>query len=191
MFQLKITLEETDPPVWRRILVPGRYTFYDLHVAIQNAMGWTDSHLHLFEISRGGGNKPTIIECPFSEPEFVGEKILYTTDYFVRDYLKKAGDLIQYEYDFGDCWRHKILLERTIQKAPKEKYPQCLDGLLACPPEDCGSVRGYYDCIRALKEQDDAEGLLDWLGDWVPDHFDPEEVIFESPRKRLLDCLKD
>ncbi len=188
---MKVTLVGTDPLVWRRIIVPDSYTFYDLHVAIQNAMGWTDSHLHLFEKRRRGARKASLeILCPF-DPYDGPDEWSFTTEVPILVLLRKKGDQIGYRYDFGDDWYHEIVVESVFLKAPRTSYPRMVDGQRACPPEDCGGLGGYVDCIKALRGEDNGEGLLEWLGDWKPDRFDPSAVVFESPRKRLLDCLKD
>ncbi|MCX6575158.1 MAG: hypothetical protein NTV82_02065, partial [Candidatus Aminicenantes bacterium] len=70
-------------------------------------------------------------------------------------------------------------------------YPECLDGQLAGPPEDCGSISGYYDCVKAVKNRDDSEGLLTWVGNWKPDKFNPKKVLFENPRTRLKFALRN
>lgn len=190
VYQLKITLCDTKPAVWRRILVPESYTFYDLHVAIQNAMGWTDSHLHCFE-KRDFGNKRynrplLVIDCPYSVEEFKRElPTLYVTETPITHILKEEKDNIIYVYDFGDNWEHDVVLEKIYAKESSKKYPICLDGALACPPEDCGSTPGYYQCIQTLKDNKDKE-LLEWMGDWDPQRFDPKNVVFENPRKRFL-----
>jgi hypothetical protein len=186
--QIKIQLAGTDPPVWRRIQIPESYTFYDLHVAIQNAMGWTDSHLHMFEIPSDRGERhPIRIDCPYSDPE----EQLITTEVPIRNFFSERGDKARYIYDFGDGWLHDLVVENILPKDGRRKYPICLSGELACPLEDCGGVPGYYDCIRALRERDDSEGLLTWLGRWRPDRFNPKIVIFEEPRKRFWDSWGD
>ncbi len=192
VIQLKITLVGTDPSIWRRIIVPESFTFYDLHVAIQNAMGWTDSHLHMFEKRRPGARKASLeIQCPFAIPEEDPDVWPFTTEVAIREFLRKKADRIGYRYDFGDDWLHEIYVEGAMPREKGVSYPVIIGGELACPPEDCGGLGGYMDCIKALRERDDSEGLLKWLGDWKPDRFDPSAVVFESPRKRLLDCLKD
>jgi hypothetical protein len=192
VFQFKITLLETDPPVWRRIQVPESFSFYDLHVAIQDAMGWMDYHLHMFEIEGAGreGNRVRI-DCPFGDIEFVPEDYYLTTEVLLNRFFKKENDRALYTYDFGDSWEHDILLEKIVPREPRKKYPVCLDGRLACPPEDCGSVDGYYRCIEALKNRDNSDGLLDWLGNWRSDKFNPKKVVFENPRKRLDLAFRD
>ena len=192
IYQFKITLLETDPPIWRRIQVPEYYTFYELHVAIQNAMGWTDSHLHQFEIAdetRTRGIR--YIECPYCIEDIEEDDFLLTTEVPLKNYLNKVGNSVLYRYDFGDCWEHDVLLEGIFKREPNIKYPQCLDGKLACPPEDCGSIPGYYDCIEAIKNRDNSEGLLTWLGRWKPYNFNPKLVKFENPRSRFKETLED
>ncbi len=190
IFQIKITLLETDPPVWRRIQIPETFTFYDLHVAIQNAMGWTDSHLHLFEIEYDDGPEKRVrIDAPYCVEDIEGDRILLTTEVALSEYFCGPGDKMMYTYDFGDNWKHEVILEEVFHRELKVKYPRCLAGELACPPEDCGGVPGYYECIKALKKHDNSHGLLEWLGSWRPEGFNPKKVVFESPRKRLKDSL--
>ena len=199
VYQFKITLLGTNPPVWRSILIPESYTFYDLHCAIQDAMGWEDCHLHGFDIKYEPPIKIPIprsmsmihVECPYAEPDIEENEPLYTTEIQIKEYFKKENDKIMYVYDYGDGWRHEVLLEKIMAKDSKAKYPICVDGQLSCPPEDCGSIPGYYECIDALKNNDDSEGKLTWLGDWMPDNFDPAKVKFKDPRKRFLDTMSD
>ncbi|MDD8030956.1 MAG: plasmid pRiA4b ORF-3 family protein [Acidobacteriota bacterium] len=192
VFQFRITLIGTDPPVWRRIVVPENYTFYDLHVAIQDAMGWLDYHLHDFEI-RDEEEKGRFIrlECPWTEPDLEEDDWLRTTEVPLKKYFKKTGNFALYNYDYGDGWQLEIFLEDIYPREKNKEYPICLDGDLSGPPEDCGGISGYYECIEALMSKDDSEGLLTWLGDWKPDDFDPKTVVFESPRKRIKKALED
>ncbi|PIU20511.1 MAG: hypothetical protein COT18_01965 [Elusimicrobia bacterium CG08_land_8_20_14_0_20_59_10] len=194
VFQFKITLLGTEPPVWRRIQVPGSYTFYDLHVALQNAMGWTDSHLHAFETA---GARRVRIESPYAAEDIYEEINDFTTEAALAKYLQREGDAAVYEYDFGDGWRHEVTLEKILPKAPGITYPVCLDGRLACPPEDCGGPGGYADCLklaagkRPNEEEEENRRLKTWLGDWRPEEFDPGAVVFEDPRTRFLETMED
>lgn len=193
IYQFKVTLLETHPPVWRRIQVPESYTFYDLHVAIQDAMGWTDSHLHCFEKRaikpKRWGEYLARIDCPFATEEYESEEnTFYTTETPITQFFEKEGDKLFYTYDFGDNWEHEVILEKILPKETGVKYPICLDGKLACPPEDCGSIPGYYDCIKTFKDRKDKE-LLEWMGDWDPYYFDLKKVVFEDPKKRFLESL--
>ncbi|KKT72192.1 MAG: Plasmid pRiA4b ORF-3 family protein [Microgenomates group bacterium GW2011_GWA2_44_7] len=193
VYQLKVTLLETKPPVWRRILVPESYTFYDLHVAIQDAMGWTDSHLHCFEKRNSKiryGDYEVRIDCPYAVDEYEQEgNVVYGTEIPLTDYFKKPNGKLFYTYDFGDNWRHEVVLEEILHKDTRRKYPMCIDGQLACPPEDCGSIPGYYQCIQTLKDKRDKD-LLVWIGDWNPEYFDPKGIVFQNPRKRFLETME-
>ena len=186
VYQFKITLCGTEPPIWRRIQVPGSYTFYDLHVAIQDAMGWQDCHLHMFELkdkdARGGHVR---IESPFDDPDFEEEGTMLATEVPIKSFFKKPKDRALYTYDYGDDWHHDVVLEKIVPREPRKTYPACLAGELACPPEDCGGVYGYYECIKAIENKDNSDGLLTWLGKWKPDRFDPQRVRFENPGSRL------
>ena len=192
IFQFKIILIGTNPPVWRRIQVPEYYTFYDLHVAIQDAMGWLDSHLHDFKIQpRRRACLDIRIESPFALDDLEEAAPLLTTEVAVADFIQEPGDRALYAYDYGDDWQHDVLYEGSFTREPKKKYPICLAGELPGPPEDCGGIPGYYDCINALKNRDNSEGLLTWLGRWKPDRFDPARVKFMSPLRRLKIALED
>lgn len=192
VLQFKITLIGTDPPIWRRIQVPDYYTFYDLHVAIQDAMGWLDYHLHDFRIQpRWRARMDIRIESPFAFGDIEEEFPLLTTEIAVTDFLKEEGDRAIYSYDYGDGWEHDVVFEGSSPKKPGRKYPICLAGELAGPPEDCGGIAGYYECIKALKNRDNSKGILTWLGSWRPDRFDPAKIKFESPLRRLKIALGD
>lgn len=191
VYQLKINLLDTK--VWRRILVPESYTFYDLHLAIQDSVGWTDSHLHRFEKRDENSHRPTlIIDCPYCVGEYENEApTFYVTETSLSRFFKHPADYIYYEYDFGDSWHHKIELEDILPKISVLHYPLCLSGQMACPPEDCGSIPGYLDCIKASKGKGRKE-LREWLDpDWDPKYFDPKKVKFQNPRKRFLETMEN
>jgi len=202
VFQFKCTLLDTKPPVWRRLQVPESYTFYDLHVAIQDAMDWLDYHLHCFKIP-GKGTREYIahIECPWGEPWEMNPNWLFTSEVPIKDYLKKSFDMAIYNYDYGDNWEMSVTLEKVLPKTKNARYPVCVGGMLAAPPEDCGSIPGYYRCIEAFETADELKKLPDteeneeirellvWLGDWNPYMFDPKKIRFENPRTRFIMAL--
>jgi hypothetical protein len=132
-----------------------------------------------------------LIDCPFGDLEFDRENYYLTTETALKRFFKKVNDRAYYTYDFGDGWDHEIILEKIMSHVPKKSYPVCVDGELSCPPEDCGGVSGYYDCVSVLANRDNRSGLLDWLEKWLPDDFDPKKVKFESPRRRLKRALAD
>lgn len=191
IFQFKTTLKHTDPKIWRQIQVPGNYTFWDLHVAIQDAMGWTDTHLHAFIIPTHPGEAPVEIGIP--EEDFPDDNLLAGWDIPLSKYVHSAGYSFGYDYDFGDDWSHDVVLEAVLNAEKGKKYPVCLDGAGACPPEDCGGPFGYRDLLQAFSDPsardiqdpflDEALEQLD--KDFDPDRFDPGSVVFEDPARRL------
>jgi len=193
IFQLKIKLNDSSPLIWRRILVPKNYSFFDLHVAIQNSMGWTDSHLHAFYIEKRKGVERIAIEFPNLEGEdlYRGETRDERRE-SIADYFDNIIKQCTYSYDFGDNWDHTILFERELPVEAQTQYPQCITGAGACPPEDCGGVWGYADLQRVLKNSKNPEhkDTLEWLAlddpsQFNPLAFNPEEVEFDDPKQRL------
>ena len=158
VYQFKVYLTEIDPLIWRRIQVPARYNFWDLHVAIQDAMGWVDYHLHAFRIRQK--HKRKTIEIGIPGDEWDDTTVAPGWEIPVDKYFTEPGQVIEYEYDFGDGWIHEVLLEGILLKAKGTKYPKCIGGERACPPEDCGSVPGYYRLIEILKNPEMYNAIL-------------------------------
>ncbi len=187
VFQFKIAIKDIDPPIWRRILIPEKYSFWDLHVAIQDAMGWLDYHLHVFRIRRKHAHTVIEIGIP-NEDRFEGDPvILQGWDVPVSEYFGDIGTVAEYEYDFGDGWQHEVLFEGILLKEKKEKYPKCIGGERACPPEDCGGVGGYYHLLEVLSDHANEEykEIVTWLGkEYTADGFDASHVKFDNPKKR-------
>lgn len=186
VYQFKITLKGTRPLVWRRIQVPETYTFWDLHVAIQDAMGWSDYHLHEFELVDPSTGAKTAIGMPDEEFDF-DKKILPDWKQKIADWFFLENRSANYTYDFGDGWRHTVKLEKILPRGNNVDYPKCVDGKRACPPEDCGGVWGYEDLLKAIKnpQHERHEELLVWIGgEFDPEHFDVEEVRFDDPTVR-------
>jgi Plasmid pRiA4b ORF-3-like protein len=190
IYQFKVTLNDIEPAIWRRILVPERYSFWDLHVAIQDSMGWLDYHLHSFILKVPGSKKKVEVGIPgdeFDHPVVPGWKTAINS-YFVR-----PGATASYEYDFGDSWGHEIVLEGMFLSEKAARYPKCIAGERACPPEDCGGIPGYSKLLRVLGSPADMEHeeIASWLKGhaksywpYDPDHFEPSSVRFSDPRKR-------
>jgi len=174
VYQLKVTLKDTKPPIWRRILARADTRLGDLHVILQVVMGWTDSHLHQF-IAKGqyfGAPTDDGIAEASDEDEF-------TLGQVVRAERSK----LVYEYDFGDGWMHDVLVEEIRPVEAKAKYPRCVDGKRACPPEDCGGVWGFYNMLEAVRDPKHPEhdDLVEWLGD----EFDEEAFDLDAVNKDL------
>lgn len=187
--QFKITLDHVKPAVWRRIQLPSDATFWDLHCAINDAMGWEDMHLHAFQI--GDKRNSIDIGIPMEDDmPWNDTATLADWDVPIANHLDKPGAHCTYLYDFGDDWSHKVVLEAIAPREAKAKCPRCLAGARACPPEDCGGVHGYARLCDALKNpsktDEETEELLDWLGDdFDPEAFDAGKVKFGSAARRL------
>jgi hypothetical protein len=185
-YQFKITLKGIKPPIWRRIQVPETYTFWDLHVAIQDAMGWTDSHLHEFEMLNPYIGIGVKIGIPDEEFEYSID-ILPEQKQKIANWFSVENRFADYRYDFGDDWRHRIELEEISPREKDRDYPICIKGKRACPPEDCGGVWGYQDFLEAIRDpsHEEHEEMLEWAGgEFDPEYFDVDEVIFDDPDER-------
>ncbi|MBN1356918.1 plasmid pRiA4b ORF-3 family protein [bacterium] len=187
VYRFRITLEETN--VWRLIDVPSTYSFWDLHVAIQDAMGWLDYHLHLFKFRPK--HKQKDIEIGIPDPDF-GD-IEASWEIPIASYLYDPGIKMEYLYDFGDDWVHSVFFEGIMARIKGIKYPVCLDGAGACPPEDVGGVYGYENMLKILADpsHEEYQSYETWLSGharnywpYDPAHFDPEAVKFDNPQRR-------
>jgi len=173
IFRFKIILDNILPQIWRRIDVNNDITFYQFHLIIQAAMGWTNSHLHEFRadnfcIGDTSGEANEFGNCPQWEEK--NKKL--------DEYFSKGSTAIKCIYDFGDNWEHAIMLEAIESRKKSIKYPVCLDGARACPPEDCGSSPGYYRLLEILPDikKDEYKGMKRWAGDFDPEYFDKREA---------------
>ncbi|MFO8059851.1 MAG: plasmid pRiA4b ORF-3 family protein [Bacillota bacterium] len=166
--ELHIQLLDIDPPIWRRVQVPDSVLLEQLHMVIQIAMGWQNSHLHLFEVA---GRTFASIE------EDIGVETEDPDDVSLRDLPLEPEETMLYEYDFGDDWRHRVQVMATEEG--KIRFPRCTGGARACPPEDCGGIWGYRELLEALSDPEHPEHsrMMLWTGgNYDPDHFDPDEV---------------
>jgi Plasmid pRiA4b ORF-3-like protein len=185
LYQFKITLLETSPPIWRRIQV-GDCTLDKLHEHIQTAMGWTNSHLHQFTIGGSLYGDPLLMEEDFEERGYED-----STSTMLSEILPRSGQRFrfEYEYDFGDGWQHEILFEGRLKVEPGKRYPLCLEGARACPPEDVGGVMSYADFLRAISDPDDDQH--DQFLTWVGGQFDPEAFSPVAATRRMKQGLPD
>lgn len=192
VFQFKVTLAEVAPPVWRRIQVAAASTFWDLHVALQDAMGWQDCHLHMFRVARPGSRKVVQIGIPDPDMSTGPTACLPGWETSLQKFFARPGQQAEYEYDFGDGWEHAVVLEGILMPEPGASYPRCTAGERACPPEDVGGVGGYKTFLEAIFDpsHEDHQPMLTWAGGrFDPEGFDPAGVRFDNPRKRLRKAL--
>ncbi|MFC4777344.1 plasmid pRiA4b ORF-3 family protein [Paenibacillus sp. GCM10023252] len=177
VYQFKISLKGAKPPVWRRIQVPKSYTFWDLHVAIQDVMGWHDSHLHEFSIRNPKNGRKMAIGVP--NYEFDSREVLQGWSNKILNYFKPDNKVASYVYDFGDYWEHRIEFEGVFPSESSVEYPICLAGKRACPPEDCGGIHAYQ---MILENDHPMQEEYDWF---EPDSFNKKEVVFSDPKARF------
>jgi len=187
IYQFKITLKGIRPPIWRRFQVPGDYTFWDLHVAVQDVMGWWDSHLHSFQAKNPKTGHEEEIGLPEDDPLFDDHIILPGWERKISHYFSPENRKALYLYDFGDGWHHDLVLEKIVTAEEGLVYPRCVDGKRACPPEDCGGVWGYANLLEVLSDPKNKEykDTVEWLGQtFDPEHFDAADVRFTDPEER-------
>ncbi len=173
IYQLKITLLGTNPPIWRRLLVPSDMTLAQLHNVLQAAMGWDDGHMHEFAVGQRRFGRPDPEDQLMGVPPVENERTVP-----LSGILARVGSKAIYTYDFGDSWDHSIVLEKRLPVDPNMTYPVCTEGQLACPPEDCGGIPGYYDLVEALADpaHERHEEMIEWIGDFDPQAFSVDKV---------------
>jgi hypothetical protein len=173
VFQLKITLKNISPPIWRRIGVNSNILLPDLHNVIQVVMGWTDSHLHQFVHN-------DYFYCdPSLEDDWYDDKQIDYSNIKLNQLLSLKDKKIVYEYDFGDGWEHIVELEKIIPIDKNLKNPICLKGKRNCPPEDCGGVFGYENLLKIIKDPNHEEygDMIEWVGEnFNSEYFDKDEI---------------
>jgi hypothetical protein len=165
-YQLKITLIDIEPPIWRRIQVPCTMLLCCLHDALQSVFSWTDSHLHCFD--KDGKY--------WGVPDY--DDLNDESTMRLSKMLKVEGDSMIYVYDFGDNWRHQIVLEKIIPVSEVVKTPVCLGGERRSPPEDVGGVSGYEDFLEIIidPKHEEYEQCVGWAGGHFLDEFDVKVV---------------
>lgn len=166
-YTLKVELDEVDPPVWRRLRVPGSISMRGLHEVLQVTFGWAQYHLYKFEID------DTWIGLP--DPEYDMSDVI-DEEVSVEEMLPGEGETFEYEYDFGDCWTHLITVE-SVDEIDEDVTPECLGGENAAPPEDVGGGWGYQEFLEAIKDpkHPDHERWTNWIGgEWDEHEFDLE-----------------
>jgi len=184
LYQFRISIKEIKPEIWRRIQV-REGTLDRLHEHFQTAMGWTNSHLHQFVIDGERYGDPELLDDDYGDSNCVDSTVTK-----LSEIVPRSGKRFQfeYEYDFGDCWQHQVLFEGCLQATKAQRYPLCLEGERACPPEDVGGICGYSEFLAVIADPDheDHKRLLRWAG-----KFDSREFSAEKMTKRMWRGLPD
>ena len=178
VYQVKITLIGSRPPIWRRLLVPADLTLAQFHDVLQAAVGWDDSHLHEFRIGRQRYGVPDPEDMFMGGSACINERKVR-----LGEVPGKVGAKAEYTYDFGDSWEHSIVVEKVLAPEPGVVYPLCTAGKGRCPPEDCGGLGGYYNLLDAIQDPDHEqhEELLEWIGG----SFDPAAFSVDQVNQKL------
>jgi hypothetical protein len=173
--QLTVTLDGIEPPIWRRLVVPAWFTLEKLHGVLQTALGWTNSHLHLFQFGEERVGMPHELS-DFGETCTRSGRIVQLGDLVVHGHRR-----IVYEYDFGDGWTHTIEIEGVLDEDGSTLA--CLAGARACPPEDCGGVAGYQHLLEILFDPTHQE--FEESRRWVGPAFEPERFDLRLVNQQL------
>lgn len=165
-FELRCDLRYTT--TWRTFVVPSSATLLDLHVTLQRAFDWDDSHLHEFVIGRNRYTPSDSWGFGSDENEGIDEASVRL------DELVRTGATIDYTYDFGDDWRVTIAVTTQLEPDPSRDKVYLVDGAGDPPPDDCGGVGGFENLVAVLRDPNhpDHDDLSDWAGDFRPDSFD-------------------
>jgi hypothetical protein len=164
VFRVHVVLEGIDPGIWRNLLVPASFTLDDLHLTLNEGMGWANWHLHRFDMGKrsfGDVTKPSVGLEAFEDERKVR-----------LDSLIQVGQQLRYSYDFGDGWRHRVEVDKLLEFDKRLQYPLCIAGARACPPEDCGGPLGYALLLQIL--QDESHAQHNDMIAFVGGHYDPE-----------------
>ncbi len=180
MYQMKVTLRDSKPPIWRRLLLSSDITLAQLHHIIQVTMGWEDAHLHQFEIGEDRYGLP--LEDIFNGPDYKDSR-----RFKLSKFVTGEGFKFTYQYDFGDSWDHTLLVEKILPINPQQKLPVCIKGKRACPPEDVGGIWSYDYFLEAIQDPNhsDHENYLEWVGE----SFDPEAFDLNAINEKLGSLL--
>ncbi len=194
IYQMKLTLRSVKPPIWRRVQMRGNSTLSTLHETIQLLMGWQDGHLHEFEADdvRYGVPEPR-------QSDFWGEPVKAESRARLQQVLPAEKCRLTYTYDFGDNWLVDVVLERILPPDDTKRYPLCLAGRRAGPPDDSGGPWGYMEMLQVLADpkHPDHEEMKEWLGgDWDAEAFTVDEAngllsVLRQPRPRGRWVLSD
>jgi len=172
LYQLRIVLQDIQPPVWRQIQIWEDITLGKLHEILQIVMNWEDCHLHEFTIGR------RLYSVPDPDDDMHERKVIDENRERLCDAVPRVGTQFLYLYDFGDNWRHDLLLEAIIMPDHLMQYPRCIAGERRTPPEDVGGTPGYEEYLEAIAdpEHEEHETLVRWRGAFDPEAFSPDDV---------------
>jgi len=183
IYQLKVTLRHSQPPIWRRIQVPADIRLDKLHAVLQAVMDWEGYHLHQFMANEKDRLNTQFYGVPVPDTAFDMYKMLDERKFRLNQILTAPKRKITYEYDFGDSWDHDLMLEKILPAEPGVRYPRCLAGKRNRPPEDVGGVWGYQVFLEAIADPQHEEHEQ-WV-EWIGGEYDPEAFDLDAVNRRL------
>ena len=134
--QLRVVLRGVSPLIWRRLLIWGDSSIADLHATLQLVLGWSDEHLHRFVIHGREYGVARLGGVSFRD---------HPRQVRLADLGLHTGERFLYEYDFSDGWQHDVRVEQILPLEPGRRYPVCIAGRRAVPPEDCGGPWAFLE----------------------------------------------
>lgn len=192
IYEIKVSIRDTHPPVWRRLQIPSGITFHELNAIIQIAFNWCGYHLYEFEEGATLNKRGTIIGIPNEDSEYFGFKILDATKTKIDKYFEKYKTM-KYTYDFGDNWIHDIQIEKVIETDLKLKNPICIKAKMDSLPEDCGGTYGYEELLEIINDPKNEryEEMRDWLENGYSDWHDDRTFVDLDEMNMNLEEYKD
>ncbi|MDO5740878.1 MAG: plasmid pRiA4b ORF-3 family protein [Ornithinimicrobium sp.] len=181
---VRVDVDETRPPVWRRLVLRGDLTLEEVHAVVQAAFGWQDYHLHRF----WPGPARQIWRGPYFLTQYdldEGEEGILESEVRLDQVLRGDGDRLFYTYDFGDDWTHTIKLESSDALDPSAPRAVCTGGRRAGPVEDCGGPPGHNQLVDAFLSGPGLSGMEEELREWLPPGWDPTELDLDEVGLRL------
>jgi hypothetical protein len=176
IFEIKIELRDVRPAVLRRVQVPGEMSLAELHAVVQVVMGWTDSHLHEFDVDGARYGRP--------DPDWAADEVGDESRVTLFRLIGQGGRM-DYAYDFGDGWSHRLTVEKVLAPEPGVSYPRCVSGRRACPPEDVGGPWGYDEFLAAMTDPAHPEHAE--RREWMGGPFDPAAFDLDAVNEELAE----
>ena len=182
-YEIKVSIRDTHPPVWRRLQIPAGITFHELNAIIQIAFGWCGYHLYEFEVGATLHEQGKLIGIPYEDDDWFGQETIDSRKTKIDNYFQEFKRM-KYTYDFGDNWIHDITIEKIVETDTKLKNPICIKAKMADLPEDCGGPWGYQELLEILDNPKNKryKEMKDWVENgyftWTEDrtYVDLEEI---------------
>jgi len=185
IIQLKVSLIDSEPLIWREIHVSKETTFFELHHIIQIIMGW--KNYHMFEFNLEGYRVGEVFEDERTEG-YGNDQIIESRTVAIKDLITQQKETFKYVYDYGDDWEHKIQVENFLEEDTTLKFPICIDGRMNCPPDDSGGLHNFYESMEILKDKKHPE--YKEISKWFGKSYDMKKFDKEKINRQLKNLAK-